>query len=124
MPENELAEALKSNSPIPAKDIPKLFEMLVKCRKESEMTQREIKKYDAMKEVMIKEISGKYAFYESLFAKIFAERSSVIKKDFEIIDKGIKEKDRELLSAGLSGLSELISRSPAMDMEKLRRMLE
>ena len=124
MPEKEIAEILKNNIPIPAEEIPRLFEMLQQCRKESEITQREVKKYDAMKEVMLKEITGKYAFYEFLFSKIFAERSEAIKKDFEVIDLGIKQNNRDLINAGVSGLSQIVASSPIMDMEKLRRMLE
>jgi len=124
MPDKEIAEILKNNIPIPAEEIPRLFEMLQQCRKESEITQREVKKYDAMKEVMLKEITGKYAFYEFLFSKIFAERSEAIKKDFEVIDLGIKQNNRDLINAGVSGLSQIVASSPIMDMEKLRRMLE
>jgi len=124
MSNKEIAEILKNNITIPAEEIPRLFEMLQQCRKESEITQREVKKYDAMKEVMLKEITGKYAFYEFLFSKIFAERAEAIKKDFEVIDLGIKQNNRELINAGVSGLSQIVASSPVMDMEKLRRMLE
>ncbi|MCL2381079.1 MAG: hypothetical protein FWC64_05730 [Treponema sp.] len=123
MSENEIAEALKGSVPIPAGELPRLFELLRECRKESEMTQREVKKYEAMKEVMLKEITGKYAFYEFLFSNIFAERAEAIKKDFEIIDQGIKRNNRGLVAAGVSGLSQVVASSPIADMEKLRRML-
>ena len=119
----EISKILKNASPLPAEDIPKLFEMLLECKKESEMTKREIKKYDAMKEMMIREITGKYSFYEFFFSKIFAERQEVIKKDFEIIDEGMKRNDRELISAGVSALSQLVASNPVTDIEKLRRML-
>jgi len=124
MPEKEITEILKYTTPIPAEEIPRLFEMLQKCRKESEITQREVKKYDTIKEVMIREITGKYAFYEFLFSKIFAERSEAIKKDFEIIDRGMKQNNRDLVAAGVSGLSQIVAASPVTDMEKLRRMLD
>ena len=119
----EISKILKKASPIPAEDIPKLFEMLLDFKKESEMTKREIKKYDSMKELMIREITGKYSFYEFFFSKIFAERQEVIKKDFEIIDEGMKRNDRELISAGVNALSQLVASNPVTDMEKLRRML-
>ena len=119
----ELSEILKNAGPIPAEEIPRFFEMLTECRKESEMTKREIKKYDSMKEVMIREITGKYSFYEFLFSKIFAERQESLKKDFQIIDEGMKRNDRELISMGVSGLSQLVASSPIADLEKLRKML-
>jgi len=124
MPDKELiTEVLKNTVPIPAEEIPRLFELLSSCRKESELTQREIKKYDTMKEVMLREITGKYAFYEFLFSKIFAERAEVIKKDFEIIDRGMKQNNSDLIATGVSGLSQIVASNPITDMEKLRRML-
>jgi len=123
MENKDISEILKSNIPIPAVEIPRLFDMLVECRKESEITKREEKKIDAMKDVMIREITGKYSFYEFLFSKIFAERQEAIKKDFQIIDEGMKKNNRELINAGISGLSQIIASSPIDDMDKLRKML-
>ena len=119
----EISKILKNSGPIPAEEIPRLFEMLLDVKKESEMTKREVKKYDAMKDVMIQEITGKYSFYESLFSKIFAERQETIKKDFEIIDEGMKRNDRNLIVAGVSGLSQVVASSPFTDMDKLRHLL-
>ena len=123
MPGKNISKVLKNAGPIPAEEIPRLFEMLLECQKESEMTKREIKKFEAMKEVMIQEITGKYSFYEFFFSKIFSERQEVIKKDFQIIDEGMKKNNRELITAGVSGLSQMVASSPFTDMEKLRRML-
>ena len=117
-------DILKNASLIPAEEIPRLFEMLLESKKESEITKREVKRYDSMKELMIREITGKYAFYEFFFSKIFAERQETIKKDFDIIDEGMKRNNRDLIDAGLSGLSQVVASSPFTDLEKLRRMLE
>jgi len=122
MPDDTINEVLK-NSPIPAAEIPHLLEMLVECKKESELSQREIKKYDSMKEVMLREITGKYSFYEFLFSRIFSERQEVIKKDFEIIDRGMKQNNRDLITAGISGLSQVIASSPVAELDKIRLML-
>jgi len=119
----EISRALKQAGSVPSEEIPELFEMLLECRKESEATKREIKKYDSMKEVMIQEITGKYAFYEFFFSKIFAERQEAIKKDFQIIDQGMQQNNRDLISAGISGLSQVVASSPFTDMEKLKRLL-
>jgi hypothetical protein len=124
MPGKEISKILKNAAPIPAEEIPRLFNLLLECRKESEITKREIKKYESMKDMMIQEITGKYQFYEFLFSKIFAERQEVIKKDFEIIDRGMKENNRELVSAGVSGLSHVVASSPFADMEKLKKVIE
>ena len=124
MPEKEITDILRNNVPIPAEELPRLFDMLQKCRKESEITQREAKKYDSIKEVMIQEITGKYAFYEFLFSKIFAERAEAIKKDFEIIDRGMKLNKRDLVATGVSGLSQIVASSPIADVEKLKYLID
>ena len=123
MPGKGISKALKNAAPIPAEEIPRLFAMLLECKKESEMTKREIKKFESMKEVMIQEIAGKYNFYEFFFSKIFAERQDVIRKDFQIIDEGMRSNNRELISAGLNGLSQVVASSPFKDLDKLRLFL-
>ena len=123
MPDKEISEILKNSSSIPPEEIHRLFQMLLENKKESEFSRREMKKYDSVKEVMIREITGKYSFYEFFFSKVFAERAEVIKKDFEIIDQGMKQNNRDLIDAGLSGLSRVVATSPYADLEKLRRAL-
>ena len=123
MENKDISEILKDTVPIPAAELPRLFDMLVECRRESEITRREEKKYETMKDVMIREITGKYNFYEFLFSKIFAERAEAIKKDFQIIDEGMKKNNRELIATGVSGLSQIVASSPVTDLDKLRRML-
>ena len=124
MPGKELSKILDNTTPIPGEDIKRLFELMAETRKESELTKREIKKYESMKEVMIQEITGKYKFYEFFFSKVFEERGEAIKKDFEIIDKGMKENNRDLISAGVSGLSQVVASSPFTDIDKLKKMIE
>jgi len=123
MPGKAISKILKNSGPIPADEIPRLFEMLLECQKESEITKRETKKYDSMKEVMIQEITGKYTFYEFLFSKIFDERREAIYKDFQIIDEGMKKNSRDLINAGVTGLSQVVASSPIADLDKLRHML-
>ena len=119
----EISKAIQNAGPIPPEEIPRLFEMLLECKKETEMTKRELKRFESMKEVMLQEITGKYSFYEFLFSKIFAERQELIKKDFEIIDEGMKRNNRDLIDTGISGLSQVVASSPLADLEKLRRAL-
>ena len=121
--DNEISKYFSNSGPLPPEEIPRLFKLLLESKKESEKTKRDFKKYDSIKEVMIQEITGKYSFYEFLFSKIFAEREAAIKKDFQIIDEGMKRNDRELISAGISGLSQVVAASPFSDMEKLRNLL-
>ncbi|MCL2832155.1 MAG: hypothetical protein FWD78_03205 [Treponema sp.] len=123
MQEKELAR-LFDNPSISAEDLKKLFEMLADSHKESEITKREIKKYESMKEVMIQEITGKYRLYEFFFSKVFSERGEAIKKDFEIIDRGMKDNNRDLINTGVRGLSKVVSASPFADIEKLKKLIE
>jgi hypothetical protein len=108
---------------IPAEDIPALFKLLKACRHETEMTKRDSKKYDAIKETMMAEIAGKYNLYQEVFAKIFAERRDVIAKDFEVIDKGMRDNNPVLIQAGVAGLTGIVSSSPLKDAAELKRLL-
>ena len=120
----ELSGILEKAAPLQSEEIMRLFELFLESQKETEITKREVKKYESSKEVMIQEITGKYKFYEFFFNKIFSERGEAIKKDFEIIDKGMKDNNRELISLGISGLSHVVATSPFNDIEKLKRMIE
>ena len=120
----ELVKFIENTSALPPENIKSLFSMLAKSHKETELTKRELKKYESMKDVMIQEITGKYKFYEYFFSRVFAERSAAIKKDFDIIDRGMKENNRDFISAGVSGLSQIVASSPFTDMEKLKKMIE
>ena len=124
MQKTEMAKAFDSVSSLPSEDIKRLFQLFLKNQKESEITKREIKKYESIKDVMIQEITGKYRFYEFFFSHIFSERREAIKKDFEVIDRGMKDNNRDLISTGVSGLSRIVISSPINDMEKLAKLLE
>ena len=123
MPGKGISKILKNAGPIPADEIPRLFEMLLECHKESELTKRENKRHNSIKEVMIREIAGKYTFYEFLFSKVFDERREAIQKDFQIIDEGIKKNNSDLIAVGVAGLSQVVASSPIADLDKLRHML-
>jgi hypothetical protein len=113
---------IPDNMPLP--DVTKVFTLFLEYKKENEMTKREIARYDAMKEVMITEITRKYDFYEKLFMTVFSERKSTIGKYFEIIDKGIKENNNELVLAGLSNLSNVVASSPFANIGELKNLIE
>ena len=123
MQENEITEWI-DGSAVPKEDIKKLFKLFLDSRKETEITKRELHKLDSIKDVMIQEITGKYKFYEFFFDKIFSERRDAIRKDFEIIDKGMKENNRDLINSGVAGLSQIVSASPFTDMERLKRLID
>jgi len=105
-------------------DVTEVFNLFVEYKKEKEMTKREIARYDAIKEVMISEITRKYDFCEKLFAAVFSERKLAIDKYFEIINKGIKENNNELVLAGLSNLSNVVAASPFANIGELKKIIE
>jgi hypothetical protein len=107
---------------IPKDDAVHALELLAEYKRETELTRRDKAKAQALKEIALEEITRKYDFYERLFAAIFAERSTVAKKFFSIIDKGIKEKDNDLVLAGLSNLSKMVSTSPLAALPSLKKL--
>lgn len=109
---------------VPAPDITSAFKMFMDYKKEAEITKREIKRLDNAKEVLLAEIEKKYDLYYRIFATVFLERRQVIDKCFEIIDKGIKENDREYISVGLSNLSNLVASSPFSNIGELTKLIE
>jgi hypothetical protein len=123
MTRKELSRMLEKTSLSPG-DIPLFFQMLLESRRESETTKREGKKYEAMRDVMIREIGSRYGFYQYCFSQIFAERRGVILKDFEVIDKGMRENNRDLISDGLASLAQVVSSSPLREMEKFRSLFD
>jgi len=95
--------------------------ILADYKKESELTRRDKAKAQALKEMALAEITRKYDFYEKLFAAIFAERTAITKKFFSVIDKGIKEKNNDLVLSGLSHLSKMVSTSPLTNLKALNK---
>ena len=124
MSEKNLNELVKKIPDLPAADITSAFRMFMEYQKESEITKREIKRLDIAKEVLLTEIEKKYDFYHRIFATVFSERKQAIDKFFEIIDKGIKENDRELISVGLSNLSNVVASSPFSNIGELTKLIE
>jgi cell shape-determining protein MreC len=112
------------SSYIPKADIFNAFNKFMEYKRENEQTKREIARYEAIKEVMITEITKKYDFYEKLFNAVFGERKTAIDKYFEIIDKGIKENNNELVLAGLSNLSNVVASSPFANIGELKAIIE
>ncbi|MCH1625111.1 hypothetical protein [Fredinandcohnia quinoae] len=48
----------------------------------------------------------------------------LLDKSFEIIDKGLKESDKDLVSIGMQGISKVVSSSPFSNVDQLARMIE
>ena len=54
---------------------------------------------------------------------IFNERSKIIDKHFEVIDKGIRENNEELILSGLRGASEFVSTNPLDNFDNFKNIL-
>ena len=109
---------------IPAADVLQFFKLLTESYKEYQITEREISKIEAQKEILLTEINRKYDLYFTVFNKIFEERKSVIDKSFDIINEGLAKDDKQLISMGLHSLSQVVSSSPFADINRLSAILE
>jgi len=112
----ELAEWEEADAPAGAGNagtaaieiIGKVFEYA----REKTITEREIKRYRAMRDVAITEITERYKFAHALMKKTFAERRRVIEKQFEVIDKGLEMHDYQLVNMGLEHITAIVKDNP------------
>ncbi|GHT92664.1 hypothetical protein FACS1894140_5030 [Spirochaetia bacterium] len=72
----------------------------------------ELARIKAMENVMITNITRKYDLYHEVLMATFYERSKIIKKYFDVIDKGIRTNDNSLILGGLNSLTEVVKTSP------------
>jgi hypothetical protein len=89
-------------------------------RGDAEQALELLAEFNQEKELAMAEITRKYDFYEKLFAAVFAERKAVADGFFRVIDQGIREKNNDLVLAGLSSLSGMVASSPLTNLGSLR----
>jgi hypothetical protein len=109
---------------IPSTDILNFFNKLTDAYREAKATERELAKIQAQKEVLLTEMEKRYELYHKVFDRIFDERKVAIAKSFEIIDLGLQQGDKDLISIGMQGLSKVVSSSPFANIEQLSNMIE
>lgn len=109
---------------IPSADVLSFFDNLLEAYKEHQVTKRDIARVNAQKDILLLNIKEKYALYHKVFDRIFEERQQSIDKFFEVIDKGIRDNDKDLLSSGLYSLSKLVSTSPFANINDLRQSMD
>jgi len=80
--------------------------------KEKQITKREIARYHAMRDVAITKIIKECEVKREFINKSFEERRKSIEKCFEVIDKGLENKNYELVSNGLASMAEIVKSSP------------
>lgn len=109
---------------IPIPKVESFFLDLMEAYKENQRNKVELEKIKVKREVVLKEMEMRYDLYNRIFHEIFHERRAAINKSFEIIDKGMENDDKELISMGLSSLSRIVSSSPFADLAYLSDSLE
>lgn len=109
---------------MPKAEVLDFFSKLTDAYKEHQITKREIAHIEAQKEIILTQMQKKYDAFYYVFNNIFEERRESIHKMFEIIDRGMKENDRELIGMGLQNLSKIVSSSPFASLNQLSGMLE
>jgi len=124
MKTKDLQKALAKVPNMDTADVTTTFKMFLEFRKEEEITKREIKRLDTTKEVLLTDIEKRYDMYHTLFTMVFDERKQSIDKFFQIIDQGIREKDKEMISMGLSSLSTVVASSPFSNIAELGKLIE
>lgn len=95
-----------------------------KHQAEIKKTEAEIKKLEVKENLLVTEMEKKYELYHKVFNTIFSERSASINKSFDIIDKGLKEGDKDLIFMGLNALSTVVASSPFANLSELSNLLE
>ncbi|MEX6495296.1 hypothetical protein [Fusobacterium animalis] len=100
------------------------FKNLIEVYKEGKKTDLEIEQLRLKKELLLTEMEKRHELYNKIFTEIFVERRMAIQKYFEIIDRGLAENNRELISIGLSHLSQVVTTSPFSDINALSKKLE
>lgn len=84
----------------------------------------DIKTLEIKERILMTEIEKKYETYNKIFKAIFDERKDAIIKSFDIIDKGLADNDKDLISMGLNSLSTVVASSPFSNLKGLSEILE
>jgi hypothetical protein len=109
---------------MPAADALAFFNSLMEAYREEQNLRRDLARIEAMKDVVLTEITKRYELYHGVFDKIFDERKQAIDCHFDVIDRGIASNDRALIIQGLQGLSTIVSSSPFANLQELSKLLE
>lgn len=109
---------------MPAADALSFFNSLMEAYREEQNLRRDLAKIEAMRDVVLTEITKRYELYHRVFDRIFDERKEAIDRHFDIIDRGIAANDKELIIQGLQGLSTIVSSSPFANLQELSKLLE
>ena len=68
-------------------------------------------------------ILSEFKLKQSIINNVFSERSKIIDKHFEIIDKGLKENNEKLILEGLKGAGDFVSKNPLENFDLFNKSL-
>ena len=114
--ENKLLKAIPDG--ITVSQAVDIFTSLVDLAKEQTRAKVRIREISAMENIMITKIITDHDRFNKLLMATFAERSKTIEKHFQVIDKGIKDDDRDLILGGLKCLADFVKDSPYGNFDK------
>ncbi|MCH5229591.1 MAG: hypothetical protein J1F12_06310 [Muribaculaceae bacterium] len=92
--------------------------------KYSKMVEQNIAQIQGATAVELARISAKFQNQQSALEGIFGQRQQGLSGQFAVLEKAMKENDRELLIASLKGISTIVTSSPLEDFEKLAKAWE
>jgi hypothetical protein len=109
---------------MPKADVLDFMGKLSDAYRENAITVREIARINAARDVLMTEITQKYNLYHKIFDRLFDQRQEVINKYFYYIERGIADNNRELITGGMQGLSQVVSSSPFANIKELSGLIE
>ena len=109
---------------MPKADVLDFIGKLSDAYREAAITKRDIARINALRDVLMTEITQKYSLYHKIFDRLFDQRQEVINKYFYFIERGIADNDRELITGGMQGLSQVVSSSPFTNIKELSEAIE
>jgi hypothetical protein len=112
MMENDAVPYEEGQNGIQAADALKVIGQIFDYAKEAKITEREVVRYRAMRDVAIKKITEEYKFKREYLNKTFAERKMALEKVFQLIDDGMEKNDYTKINMGLQGITVIIKDNP------------
>lgn len=100
------------------------FTEIFRHRADIARSEVEIRNLEVKEKVLLTEIEKKYDLYNRVFKEIFDERRDAITKSFDIIDRGLADGDKDLISMGLTNLSTVVASSPFSNLKGLSDVIE
>ena len=124
MPKIPNLPKIPSDQKFPVEDFTGFISDLTNFHSAMNSHKKDMAMIEAKKEIILKNLELKYDFLYKLFGEVFYERRLAINKTFEVIDKGIRENDRGLITSGLNNLSNIVVHNPIPSISELKEIVE